>query len=158
MDMMIEKELIRVVNLNEVDIAKFIDHHAGCIVLTQDYKILLQQRSHHWRTFPDCLATFGGHMEAGETPIQGLIRELNEELGAQVQPSDVISLGAITEVITEYSELIYMYFWHDKQGTITGCYECEAKYYDDYASALKHPKIMDDVRWALNECHARKLL
>lgn len=90
--------------------------------------------------------------------MQALVRELKEELGAQVNPADVISLGAITEAITKYSELIYVYFWHDKHGTITGCYECEAKYYDDCAAALTHPKIMDDVRWLLHECQKRKLL
>src|SRR5437879_283414 len=121
-------EPIRVVDLTQDDEAKFARRYVGCLVLTQDHKILLQQRPEHWSTHPGCLSTFGGEIELGETPMEALVRELHEELGAKVMPSDVISLGTITEAITNYSELIYLYFWHDKHGTITGCYECEAKY------------------------------
>lgn len=149
---------IRQIDLTQIDTKKFKQRHVGCIVLRQDKKILLQQRCKNWRTFPGCLATFGGHIEEGETPMQALMRELNEELGADVKENDVIKLGAITEKITGYSELIYVYFRHDKQGTITGCYECEAKYYDNVAAVLEHPKIMDDVRFLLKECRKRKLL
>lgn len=151
-------ESIRSVDLQNVDATSFSHCYVGCIVLTNDRKIMLQQRIHNWRTFPDCLATFGGHIEAGETPIHALVRELKEELGATIESTDVISLGAITEAITNHSELIYVYFWHDKHGTITGCYECEAKYYNDCNAALNHPKIMDDVRWLLNKCQKLKLL
>ncbi|HET9844059.1 MAG TPA: hypothetical protein VFP93_05325 [Gammaproteobacteria bacterium] len=73
-------------------------------------------------------------------------------------PSDVIIIGTITEAITNYSELIYLYFWHDKHGTITGCYECEAKYYDTVDEIYSHPKLMDNVRWLLTECQNRRLL
>jgi len=97
-------------------------------------------------------------LNLGENPMQALVRELKEELGAQVQESDVISLGAITESATNYSELIYVYFWHDKHGTITGCYEGKAEYYDNCATAMMHPKIMDDVRWLLKQCQSRRFL
>ena len=151
-------EAIRVVDLTTVNTTNFKGFYVGCIVLTKDNKIMLQQRPLNWRTFPDCLATFGGHIEINETPISAIVRELAEELGAKVTPAELLSLGAITEAITNYSELIYIYFWHDKHGTITGCYECEAKYYDNCMAALAHPKIMDDVRWLLEECKNRKLL
>ena len=128
------------------------------MILTQDEKIILQQRANDWHTFPGCLATFGGKIESGESPIQALVRELNEELGAKVMPADAISLGAITETYTEHSELIYTYFWHDDRDSITGCYEGEAAYYDNCAAALKHPKIMNDVRWILNKCQKLTLL
>jgi 8-oxo-dGTP diphosphatase len=87
-----------------------------------------------------------------------MIRELNEELGAVVDPADVISLGVITEADTNHTEIVHVYFWHDKAGTITGCYECEAAYYDRIAGALAHPKIMAYAVWALGECHARGLI
>ena len=150
-------ESIQLIDLNKVDVTGFAQH-VGCVVLTKDNKIMLQQRSHDWRTFPDCLVFFGGHMEVNETPMESLVRELKEELGARVDPSQVVSLGTILETIAEDRNLIHIYFWHDKQGTITGCYECEAKSYSDCAEAFMHPKIMDCLSWALMECQKRQLL
>lgn len=149
---------IKLVNLAQINPAAFLYRGVGCIVLTKDNKILLQQRGRDWQRFPNCLATFGGQIESDETPIQALIRELHEELGAQVKALDIVALGAITEAVTQHRELIYIYFWHDKFNTITGCYEGEARYYDDIPAVLSHPQIMDDVLWALNECRVRGLL
>ena len=127
-------------------------------VFTKDRQILLQQRPNNWWTFPGCLATFGGQIEKDEMPMQALIRELKEELGAKVEAQDVVELGTMTEAITNYTELIYAYFWHDKADTITGCYEAEARYYDSVKAVLSHPKIMDYVRWMLSECQKRQLI
>ncbi len=149
---------IQQIDLTKINKAAFLHCCVGCIVLSQDGKIVLQQRDSDSLTYPGCLATFGGGLEPGESPMQALIRELKEELGAKVQASDVISFGAITESSTDYSELIYVYFWHDKNGTITGCYEGKAEYYDNCATAMMHPKIMDDVRWLLRQCQSRQLL
>lgn len=140
------------------DEANFTHCFVGCIVLTHDNKIVLQRRGIDWKSFPDKLATFGGRIEANESPLQALIRELDEELGGKVKKRDVIKLGAITELYTQYSELVHIYFWHDKQGTITGCYEGEAQYFDNVKVVLGHSKAMDDVRWALGECQRRNLL
>jgi 8-oxo-dGTP diphosphatase len=90
------------VSVQQVDLARadetlFSRRCVGCIVLTKDNKILLQQRDHNSPTYPDRLATFGGGIDPGETPIQALVRELKEELGAEVKIAEVISLGAITE-------------------------------------------------------------
>lgn len=104
------------------------------------------------------LNIFGGHVESGETVIQGLVRELNEELGAIVKEKDVIFIGAITEEWTGHSELVHVHFWHDKHGTITGCYEAQSREYDCIEDALAHPKIMDYAAWALTECRRQALL
>src|SRR3972149_7881097 len=139
-------ESIRLVDLSKTDEKTYAFRYVDCIFLTQDNKFILQKRGDDWNRFPGYLASFGGQIEAGETSMQALIRELNEELGAQVKESDVISLGAVTEAVAGYSELIYVYFWHDKQGTITGCYEGEVRYYDNIQEILTYPKIMDDTR------------
>jgi len=149
---------IRPVDLTKVNENSFLRRSVGCIVLSHDGKILLQQRDKEGCNYPECLATFGGGIEPGETPMQALVRELREELGARIKVSDVINLGAITEALTDHHVLLYVYFWHDKQGTITGCYEGKAEYYNNCATALKHPKIMDDVVWLLYECQYRQLL
>jgi 8-oxo-dGTP diphosphatase len=148
----------RVNLLDHVDAKIFTRLCVGCLVLNKDGKIVLQQRDDHCQTYPGRLATFGGGIEFNETPIQALIRELKEELGAEVNVRDVISLGIITEAETNYRELVYVYFWHDKNGTITGCYEGKAKYYNTSNEAENHPKIMEDVRWLLQECKKRKFL
>jgi len=149
---------IKQLDLSQVKESDYKQQFAACIVLTQDHKILLQQRPLNWRTFPGMIATFGGHIEGDETPIQAIVRELHEELGAKVDSSDLITLGVITEEVTSHTELVHLYFWHDTHSTITGCYEGEAKYFDSIEEALEHPKLMDDVCWALNECCDRGLL
>ncbi|MEJ0063791.1 MAG: NUDIX hydrolase [Alphaproteobacteria bacterium] len=151
-------ESIRPVDLTSIDQTAFVRCFADCVVLTKDGKILLQQRPPDWGRSAGCLTMFGGHIEPGESPMQAIVRETKEELGADVLPSDVVSLGAVTEDFTDHTELVYGYFWHDKRGTITGCYECEAVYYDRIEGALAHPKIMDYVRWFLRECANRGLL
>lgn len=149
---------IKEINLATIDKSSFKQRYVGCIVLTSDKQILLQSRPLYWRTFPGKIATFGGHVEEKETPSEALIRELREELGAQVKSDELIVLGAIAEEITKYKDLVYLYYWHDKKETITGCYEGEAQYFTDVNEALHHPKLMDDVYWALIECQNRKLL
>lgn len=146
---MTSDNLIHVVDPKQVDLTKFQKHHVGCLVLSHDNKIILQQRGQNWQHFPGCLATFGGAIEKDETPIAAIIRELNEELGAIVGEQDLIHLGIITEAITHHTDIIFTYFWHDKGGTITGCYEGAALYFDNYDDIYKHPKVMDDVRWLL---------
>ena len=148
--------LIKPVYLEKADVTAFKKQFSSCIVLTRENKILLQQRGDNFVTFPGYLSSFGGRIEKDETPTQALIRELNEELGAVVNESDVVLLGAVTEKISDYQDLVYEYFWHDAHGTITGCYEGEARFFDDVESVLKYSeKIMDDVQWALKECQLR---
>jgi 8-oxo-dGTP diphosphatase len=144
--------MIRLVPEQQTSLSSYNRRVVGCLILSADNKILLQQRPKDWGRFPDCLATFGGGIEKNESPIQALVRELNEELGAKVEIQDVVSLGAITEPESNYQDLIHVYFWHDKKGTITGCYEGEAVYYNSAVDALKHPKIMNDVLWLLQQC------
>jgi 8-oxo-dGTP diphosphatase len=140
------------------DTSGFTKHLADCVVLTKDRKILMQQRPEGWGKHGGYLNIFGGHVEPGETPMQGMIRELNEELGAIVQEKDVIVVGGITEDWTDHQELVYIHFWHDRDGTITGCYECEARTYDTLDAALAHPKLMDYARAALLRCREMGLL
>lgn len=147
----------------KVDLIEYIDINlytrscVGCLVLSKDNKIVLQQRDDDCQTFPSRLATFGGGIELNETPMQALIRELKEELGADVKVRDVISLGAITDIETNHQALTYIYFWHDKKGTITGCYEGKAKYFNTSVEAKNHSTMMEDVRWLLQECRKRRL-
>jgi 8-oxo-dGTP diphosphatase len=148
----------RKVNLKYLNDKEYKRRCVGCLVLRHDNKIVLQLRDSDAPTFPGHLATFGGSIDEGEKPIEALIRELKEELGADVSLRDVVELGAITEPETNYRDLVYIYFWHDIYGSIKGCYEGEAKYFNDSIIPQKYPKVMNDVIWVINECSKRGLL
>jgi 8-oxo-dGTP diphosphatase len=49
-------------------------------LLVRQGDVLLGLRASH-KTFPNCWDMFGGHIEAGETEVDTLVRELGEELG-----------------------------------------------------------------------------
>jgi 8-oxo-dGTP diphosphatase len=53
----------------------------ACAILLRDGCILLGRRTPQHRSYPDCWDVLGGHLEAGETPEQALIREVQEEAG-----------------------------------------------------------------------------
>jgi 8-oxo-dGTP diphosphatase len=48
-------------------------------LLVRHGNVLLGLRAAH-KTFPNCWDMFGGHIEAGETEVAALVRELDEEL------------------------------------------------------------------------------
>ena len=149
---------VRVLDPGSLDGGMLARNVADAVILTRDGKILLQQRSANWGRSAGKLTAFGGHIDPGETALEALVRELREELGARVDPADVIELGAVTEAETGHTEIVHTYFWHDRDGTITGCYECEAVYYDRIAGALAHPGIMHYLRWMLLRCQSRGLI
>ena len=149
---------LKAVDLSQIDEGAFEKRLADCVVLTADSKILLQHRPSNWGASANCLTAFGGHVEDGETIMQGLVRELHEELGAQVRAEDVVCLGAVTEDFTNHTELVCLHFWHDKENTITGCYEAEPRYYESVDEALSHPKVMDYLAYMLSECRNRGLV
>ncbi len=151
-------KLIEEVDLANTDINIFKRKFATALVLTKDHEILLQMRAEDCKSFPGCLSTFGGGIEDGETPEQALIRELREELGAQINTPDIISLGAVTEAITNHTEILYVYYWHDRSGTITGCYEGSPALFNNTTSIINHPKVMDYVIWSLDKCKSLDLL
>ncbi len=106
---------IRPVDITQADLSAFSAHLADCVILTHDNRLLMQQRPLDWGSSPGCLTTFGGHVDPGETPLDGLVRELKEELGADVEAKEAVFIGAVSEDWTNHSELVHVYFWHDKK-------------------------------------------
>ena len=133
-------------------------HFADCVVMTQNGELLLQYRPATWRRNPEWYTAFGGHVETGEDIMTALQRELHEELGAVVQAEDVAFLGIVTEEETGHTEAVHVHFWHDRHGTITGCYEAEARTFPNVYAALGMEKNMPYLRWALAVCKARGFL
>ena len=60
-------------------------HPCASFLLIKDGQVLLEKRSEHKACDPNLVATPGGHLEAGESPEQALLREVKEELGVQAQ-------------------------------------------------------------------------
>ena len=150
---------IQQIDLNVADISHIKAKYTGCVILTQDKQLLLQQRRDTCHRYPGMISSFGGKIESDESPLAGLIRELDEELGAQVLTNEPIFIGAVTEAITQHTEIVYEYFWHDIDGRITGCFEETPLYFDSVDATLKRKdKLMDDVIWALTKCQTRSLI
>ena len=56
-------------------------HDVVGALLVRDARVLLCHRSPDREWYPDVWDVPGGHLEAGETPVAALVRELHEELG-----------------------------------------------------------------------------
>jgi len=65
-----------------------LDPHAfGCVILVDPGgRILLQERDEHAPIDPDRWGLSGGHLEPGEGPESGTIREVAEETGVRLEP------------------------------------------------------------------------
>lgn len=142
-------------NKNERTRSHFDHHLSDAIILTQDQKILLQHRP-AYKHNPPYLSAFGGHVENDETITEGLLRELKEELGAHITEKEVIKLHTLTENFTNHRDAVHVFFWHDRHGKITGCFEHNALRFESLENALKHPDIMDYVSYSLNICKRRR--
>jgi 8-oxo-dGTP pyrophosphatase MutT (NUDIX family) len=67
---------------------------AGVVLVDRRGWILLQERDEHPRIDPDCWGLSGGHLEDGESPRAGALRELEEETGVRLDPDSVHEVGA----------------------------------------------------------------
>ena len=151
-------EKIQLVDLSIIPQDAYKKHLADVVILTSKNKILLQSRPLNWLTHPGVVCLFGGHVEDEEVPIEAAVREIHEETGGILSSSDLIFIGALTEDWTNHSQIVHVYFWYDKDGSITGCYEAEAIEFNSSSEAISHNNIMDYAKWALEECNLRNLL
>jgi 8-oxo-dGTP diphosphatase len=60
--------------------------------LVREGRVLLVHRSPNRHVFPDVWDLPGGHIEAGETELAALVREMHEELGVRTAPGAAIHL------------------------------------------------------------------
>ncbi|GCE45596.1 hypothetical protein EI42_03515 [Thermosporothrix hazakensis] len=67
----------------------------GALILDRQGRIFAQRRSMSRRLFPGCWDMVGGHVETGETLLDALRREIQEETGWTL--ASVVSLIAISD-------------------------------------------------------------
>jgi 8-oxo-dGTP diphosphatase len=60
--------------------------------LVREGRVLLVHRSPNRHVYPDVWDLPGGHVEAGETELAALAREMHEELGVRITTGSVIHL------------------------------------------------------------------
>lgn len=99
-------------------------------MIVRDGKIFMARRAKTKITFPDQFELVGGHLDPGEQPADGLIREIQEELGVTV------SVGQIVDAFT----------YEDHEGLkIEICYLCELA--DSTIEPVLQPADHSEARW-----------
>ncbi len=68
------------------------NYAGGFLYNPESNKVLIHLRDHNTKFAPGMWSFFGGLCEEGETPIQGFVRELKEELDITIPESSVITL------------------------------------------------------------------
>jgi 8-oxo-dGTP pyrophosphatase MutT (NUDIX family) len=99
--------------------------------LIHEGQLLLVHRSPNRPVYPNVWDLAGGHMEPGETELAALARELDEELGVQIEPGSAIQLCRLQ--VGRGEESVHFSAW------IVG----------EWAGAPRNaaPEEHDEIRW-----------
>ncbi len=99
----------------------------GAVVINEQGQAFAQKRAASRRLFPNCWDLIGGHVEAGETLVEALRREIREETGWEL--SQIVSLLAVFD-------------WEDGQGELRR----EMDFLVEVTGDLAHPQL----EWSKN--------
>lgn len=90
--------------------------HVGIWIMNQNGELLFQKRSKNKKINPNKWTRTGGHVDKGETPLEGIQRETEEEIGVKI-PINNIELININKKEVYFPEkniynrhFIYNYF------------------------------------------------
>ncbi len=85
--------------------------HVGVWIMNEKGEFLFQKRSANKKLNPNKWTRTGGHVDSGETPIVGIQREVEEEIGVRI-PQDKFELISVEkEAANEYNHhFVYNYF------------------------------------------------
>ena len=108
-------------------------HSAGAIIVTHDKRILLQRRDDK----AGQLGVFGGFLEAGETAVEALCRELREELGAHVSPDELRPVLTRAYTLPDGQPItLHHFLWFETTPRITGIFEGGAAHFSSVTAVL----------------------
>jgi 8-oxo-dGTP diphosphatase len=91
---------------------------AACALIDADGRVLLAQRP-KGKSMAGLWEFPGGKIEAGETPEQSLIRELEEELGIVVKEACLAPLTFASHGYADFHLLMPLYVCRRWDGTVT---------------------------------------
>ena len=89
---------------------------SACALVDVDGRVLVAQRP-EGKAMAGLWEFPGGKIEAGETPEETLIRELNEELGIDTQASCLAPLTFASHAYEDFHLLMFLYVCRKWQGT-----------------------------------------
>lgn len=92
-------------------------HKVAVGALIRGDRVLLVHRRPDKRAYPDVWDLPGGLIEAGESDLDALTRELHEELGVWIEPSSVSPLCQVTGGPAEEPALLSAWLVRAWQGT-----------------------------------------
>ena len=67
--------------------------HVGVWIMNQKGELLFQKRSPNKIINPNTWTRTGGHVDSGETPIKGIQRETEEEIGVKIPLEKFENIG-----------------------------------------------------------------
>lgn len=78
--------------------------------LVENGAVLLVHRRPTRQAYPDLWDLPGGHVEAGESELQALVREMREELGVHIRPESSSRLGDLRAGSGQ--DAVHVAVWH----------------------------------------------
>lgn len=105
----------------------------ACALLVRDGRLLLGRRSPRRKSYPDCWDVIGGHLEAGESREQALVREVREEVG--LTPTRSRQVGELPEPRPELYGSARLHFfavtaWRGGEPALLGDEHTELRWFE----------------------------
>ncbi len=83
--------------------------HVSCFILNKDGEVLLQRRAVTKKKNPGIWSKTGGHVDAQETVIEALKREVMEEIGLEIKDDNLFFMNKYKSTNPNYFSYNYIY-------------------------------------------------